>query len=70
MRRPFVPQSRALGLDLPLVRNVRERFAMMCNAGLGDTDHSALLLELEQRNAPHRVGDGENRMPGDNGDKS
>ncbi|MEZ5878175.1 MAG: NAD(P)-dependent oxidoreductase [Tepidamorphaceae bacterium] len=66
----ILTEARALGLDLPLVRNVRERFAMMCNAGLGDTDHSALLLELEQRNAPHRVGDGENRMPGDNGDKS
>ena len=66
----ILTEARALGLDLPLVRSVRERFAMMCNAGLGDTDHSALLLELEQRNAPHRVGDGENKMPGMQGDET
>lgn len=59
----ILAEARALDLDLPLVRNVRDRFAMMCNVGLGAADHSALLLELEQRNMPHRVGEGDNRMP-------
>ena len=60
----ILAEAQSLGLDLPLVRNVRDRFAMLCNAGLGETDHSALLLELEQRNMPVRLGDAPNRMPG------
>ena len=60
----ILAEAQALGLDLPLVRNVRDRFAMLCNAGLGETDHSALLLELEQRNMPVRLGDAPNKMPG------
>ncbi|MFN0264066.1 NAD(P)-dependent oxidoreductase [Tepidamorphus sp. 3E244] len=59
----ILAEARALDLDLPLVRNVRERFAMLCNAGLGECDHSGLLLELEQRNMPHRVGEADNKMP-------
>ena len=60
----ILAEAQSLGLDLPLIRNVRDRFAMLCNAGLGETDHSALLLELEQRNMPVRLGDAPNRMPG------
>ncbi len=56
-------EAEALGLELPLVRNVRERFALLCQAGFGETDHSALLMELEQRNRPHRLGNGENKLP-------
>jgi 2-hydroxy-3-oxopropionate reductase len=45
------------GLDLPLVKDVRERFVELRDElGGAMLDHSALLLQLEAHNAPHKVG--------------
>lgn len=45
-----------LGLTLPLAANVRDRFRRLCaELDGGHLDHSALLLELEALNAPHKV---------------
>lgn len=53
------------GIDLPLTRNVRDRFARLVGElGGADYDHSALLLELEALNAPHRVGGAPDKLPG------
>ena len=48
----------AVDLDLPLVQSVREVYRRMIDEGLTEHDHSSLLLDLEARNAPHRLGDG------------
>ena len=61
----ILAEADALGLDLPLVKDVRERFALLCQAGFGEADHAALLMELEQRNEPHRLGRGDNKLPED-----
>lgn len=46
------------GVELPLTRNVRDRYYQMVNEmGLEGHDHSALLLQLEAINPPHRLGD-------------
>ncbi len=46
------------GVELPLTRNVRERYHQMVNdLGMENHDHSALLLQLESMNSPHRLGD-------------
>lgn len=53
-----------LGLDLPLTRDVRDRFRRLVDElGHAAVDHSGLLLELEARNAPHRVGDAGDKLP-------
>ncbi len=52
-----------LELDLPLTKAVREEFAALVAAGKGEADHAALLLWLEARNAPHRVGRRPDRLP-------
>ncbi len=45
------------GLDLPLVKDVRARFTQLRDELDGAMlDHSALLLQLESINKPHRVG--------------
>jgi 2-hydroxy-3-oxopropionate reductase len=45
------------GLDLPLVKDVRARFAQLRDdLGGAMLDHSALLLQLESINQPHKVG--------------
>ncbi len=44
------------GLNLPLVSDVRKRFAeLRDDLGGAMLDHSALLLQLEAMNAPHKV---------------
>ena len=48
--------AEALKLDLPLTKMVRQQFAELIDADKAEADHSALLLWLEARNAPHRVG--------------
>ena len=53
-----------LGLDLPLTRDVRDRFRRLVDElGHAAVDHSGLLLELEARNAPYRVGDAADQLP-------
>ncbi len=51
------------GVELPLTRNVRDRYHQMVNEmGLEGHDHSALLLQLEAMNPPHRLGMREDRI--------
>lgn len=51
-------------VSLPFSKTARELFVSLVAAGGGDYDHSALLLELERRNAPARVGDAPDTLPG------
>jgi 2-hydroxy-3-oxopropionate reductase len=53
-----------LKLELPLTRAVRRQFAELVAEGKDQADHSALLLWLEARNSPHRVGTLPDRFPG------
>ncbi len=48
--------AKALGVDLPMLDLIRRAYESFITHGGGQLDHSALLLELERRNAPHRVG--------------
>ncbi len=45
-----------LNLDLPLTKAVRQQFAELVADGKDQADHAALLLWLEARNGPYRVG--------------
>lgn len=45
------------GLDLPFVSLARSLYQSLYDRGVTGYDHTALLLEIEHRNAPHRVGD-------------
>ncbi len=45
------------GLDLPFVTLARSLYKSLCDRGVTGYDHTALLLEIERRNEPHRVGD-------------
>lgn len=51
------------GLTLPLSQTVHDLFRDLAERGGGGYDHSALLLELERRNAPARLGDKPDRLP-------
>ncbi|MFQ5959069.1 MAG: NAD(P)-dependent oxidoreductase [Alphaproteobacteria bacterium] len=53
-----------LSVELPFSKVARELFAALVDAGGGDYDHSAMLLELERRSAPARVGDAPDTLPG------
>ncbi len=47
----IMAEAGAIGLDLPLCRQVRDRFATLAaRDGLGELDHAALFLELLERN--------------------
>ena len=51
----LLDEARALGLELPLVRSVRDRFETLVHKMDGaDLDHSALFLELEAQNGFRR----------------
>jgi 2-hydroxy-3-oxopropionate reductase len=50
-------------LSLPLSERVTELFKHLAAAGGGGYDHSGLLLELEKRNPPARVGSGPDTLP-------
>ena len=51
----LLEEARALGLELPLVRGVRDRFETLVHKMDGaDLDHSALFLELEGQNGFRR----------------
>ena len=45
------------GLDLPFVNLARSLFEALRDRGVTGYDHTALLLEIEHRNPPHRVGE-------------
>lgn len=45
------------GLELPFLSLVRDLFDKLNGRGFSDHDQTSLLLELEHRNMPHRVGD-------------
>ncbi len=50
--------AKEAGVMLPLTQNVRDRYhEMVHELGMENHDHSALLLQLESINAPHRLGD-------------
>lgn len=51
------------GLDLPFVNLARSLFQALNDRGVGGYDHTALLLEIEHRNQPHRVGDKPDVVP-------
>ncbi|MBT6138229.1 MAG: NAD(P)-dependent oxidoreductase [Rhodospirillaceae bacterium] len=51
------------GLDLPFVSLARELFRGLYDRGITGHDHTALLLQLEHMNRPHRVGDKPDMVP-------
>ena len=55
------------GLSLPLSQAVHGLFRDLAVHGGAGYDHSALLLELERRNAPARLGDKPDRLPANDG---
>jgi 2-hydroxy-3-oxopropionate reductase len=59
--------AREGGLSLPLSETVHGLFSDLAQRGGAGYDHSALLLELERRNAPARLGDKPDRLPANDG---
>ncbi|MBK1669484.1 2-hydroxy-3-oxopropionate reductase [Rhodovibrio sodomensis] len=59
--------AREGGLSLPLSQTVHDLFRDLADRGGAGYDHSALLLELERRNAPARLGDKPDRLPANDG---
>jgi 2-hydroxy-3-oxopropionate reductase len=55
------------GLRLPLSQTVHDLFRDLADHGGAGYDHSALLIELERRNAPARLGDKPDRLPANDG---
>lgn len=55
--------ARNAGLNLPLTECVTALYRGLAAWGGGDLDQNALLLELERRNAPARLGAGPDKMP-------
>ena len=53
----------AQGIGLPIMETVEQLFQELQAHGGGDWDHSALLLELERRNVPYRVGETPDQYP-------
>lgn len=56
--------AKDVNLELPLTRQIHDLFESLAKAGGGDYDHSAILLEIERRNAPARLNDREDILPG------
>jgi 2-hydroxy-3-oxopropionate reductase len=63
--RTILDVASRLHLTLPLSSKVAELFEATVQAGFGDYDHSALLLEIERRNAGVRIGDRQDQVPGE-----
>ncbi len=59
----IVAAAKDAGLALPFSETARALFESLVAGGGGDYDHSALLLELERRNPPARVGDKPDTLP-------
>jgi 2-hydroxy-3-oxopropionate reductase len=55
--------AREARLSLPLSERVTDLFKQLAAQGGAGYDHSGLLLELEKRNAPARVGSGPDTLP-------
>ncbi|MEE8274157.1 MAG: NAD(P)-dependent oxidoreductase [Alphaproteobacteria bacterium] len=53
-----------VSVELPFSKVAHELFEALVDGGGGDYDHSAMLLELERRSAPARVGDAPDTLPG------
>ena len=62
--RNVLEEAKELGLDLPLTTRMHQLFQNLVEGGGGAYDHSAALLEIERMNAPARLGDRENKLPG------
>jgi 2-hydroxy-3-oxopropionate reductase len=61
--RTILAVASELNLQLPLSNTVAEVFEAGLAAGFGNFDHSALLLEIERRNSPARVGSTPDQRP-------
>jgi 2-hydroxy-3-oxopropionate reductase len=59
----IVDSAKAVGLSLPFAETALELFQGLVAHGGARYDHSALLLELERRNAPARVGKAADKLP-------
>lgn len=59
----IVTTAKAAGLTLPFAETALTLFQDLVAHGGGSYDHSALLLELERRNAPARLGTAAIRLP-------
>ncbi|MGA3305917.1 MAG: NAD(P)-dependent oxidoreductase [Stellaceae bacterium] len=59
----IVDLAKAVGLSLPFAETALDLFQGLVAHGGARYDHSALLLELERRNAPARVGKAPDRLP-------
>ncbi|MEQ8331673.1 NAD(P)-dependent oxidoreductase [Nisaea sp.] len=55
--------ARECGLDLPFLTIARDLYSSLTGRGLGGYDQASLLLEMEHRNEPHRVGDNPDSGP-------
>lgn len=53
--------AKECGLDLPMSRFVHGLFKSLAEHGHGELDIAAMLLEVERRNAPRRLGEGSER---------
>ena len=49
--------AKECGLDLPFLALVRDFYDQLSTRGFAEHDQTSLLLEIEHRNAPHRVGE-------------
>lgn len=61
--RNAVTTAEDAGLDLPFVTLAKSIFENTVDSGVVGYDHTAILLELERMNVPHRVGDGPDQKP-------
>lgn len=52
----IIGTASSLNLDLPAVNAVGDIFRALVEGGGGELDHSAYLVELEDKNKPHKVG--------------
>jgi 2-hydroxy-3-oxopropionate reductase len=59
----IVATAKAAGLSLPFAETALTLFQDLVAHGGGRYDHSALLLELERRNPPARLGSAPDRLP-------
>lgn len=58
-----VATARDASLDLPMLDFVHDLFVELCERGIGDYDHAALVLAIEERNKPHRLGTAHDLVP-------
>jgi 2-hydroxy-3-oxopropionate reductase len=61
--RTILDTAKQSHLHLPLSEAIAKMFEDLVAHGGGDYDHSAVLLELEQLNAPARLGDKPDTLP-------